>query len=571
MPIEILEDRIAPAGFLVTTLADSGANSLREAILTIDTSQDATNSIAFANGMHGTITLKSPLPAITVSVTIGGSTDARITISGNNDYQIFSVTGGSLNVNFTDLTFEHGNSQNVGLTPGNGGGALYVNDYGGILKVTNCTITKNRAQGTSGATESSGLGGAIDLVAGTLNLTGSRVTGNLAQGGSSSIPGTSGRSGEGGGVYVGSSGTLVITDSIISGNTARGGNGSNGARGANAPAGVAGYYGGRGGGGGNGEGGGIWSYGITTVNKTTVSGNVAVGGKGGNGGAGGKGGSGADGGDGGGGGYAGFGEGGGIYATGSSSYVHYTLTLLSSTISGNAANGSQSGHGVPGALGGGHGGKTGGHGYSPHASVGYGGGVHTEYATLEMVDSTVAKNAANKGGGMFFYENQATQLDNSTIAFNHAREGAQGGGVWAYIETANPVLVISTVIGENTTGGRGAGQDLCVNLNPSGTASETINAFSSLIESYSVGSILEPNSDFPDIITGVSPKLGQLHANGGYTLTCLPADNSPLVGAGIEPVSLGSEIPNLPIVNDDQRGHLRAIAGTVDIGSVEVA
>ena len=119
------------------------------------------------------------------------------------------------------------------------------------------------------------------------------------------------------------------------------------------------------------------------------------------------------------------------------------------------------------------------------------------------MDTTVARNLADQGGGIFLYENTATQLDNSTIAFNKARQGAQGGGLWAYIESSDPVIVISTVIGQNVTGARGAGQDLCVNTG------QAIAAYSSLIESFTAGSVTAPDSSLP-VLENVSPLLGLL-------------------------------------------------------------
>jgi hypothetical protein len=554
MPIEILEDRIAPASVLVVSLADSGPGTLRNAITTVDASTDSTNNIVFANHLVGTILLKSPLPVITNSVTIGGTTDAKIAIDGANKFQIFNVNGSSINVNFEDLTLLYGNSANVGYKTARGGGAMYISDNSGTVKISNCTIEHNRAIGISGAKDTSGLGGGLFLNGGTVDITSSKITGNLVEGGHSTAASSTGRTAEGGGIYVGSGATVVLTLSTVSGNVAAGGFGTGGARGANGAPQTAGSGGGNGGGGGAGQGGGIWNYGITTVVKSTISGNVAIGGRGANGGAGGHGGVGGAGGNGGEGGYAGYGQGGGIYSNGSSA----ALTLNSSTVSGNVADGNISGPGGAGA-------KPGFHGYDPHRSPGTGGGVHSEYGALTTIDATIARNVADKGGGIFLYENGPTQLDNSTIAFNAARIARDGGGLWGYIQNSgSPVIVISTVIGDNVTGGRGAGQDLCMNTG------QVITAYASLIESFTAASISAPNvKDFP-VLENLNPLLDPLHNNGGPTLTCLPANiRSPLIGAGTLPVDTG--LPNMPSVPDDQRGHGRAVAGTVDIGAVEVA
>lgn len=61
-------------------------------------------------------------------------------------------------------------------------------------------------------------------------------------------------------------------------------------------------------------------------------------------------------------------------------------------------------------------------------------------------------------------------------------------------------------------------------------------------------------------LVGLDPLLGPLAANGGLTLTHLPAGNSPVVGAG-DPAFTG--------FTSDQRGESRVV-GVIDIGAVEV-
>ena len=70
--VEQFEDRAVPAIFTVSTTADSGAGSLRQAITYADTTPGA-DSIHFS--VAGTIQLTSgPLPGITDAVTIDGTT-----------------------------------------------------------------------------------------------------------------------------------------------------------------------------------------------------------------------------------------------------------------------------------------------------------------------------------------------------------------------------------------------------------------------------------------------------------------------------------------------------------------
>ncbi len=75
LSLESLEDRLAPATFVVTTNADSGAGSLREAITSANALAGA-DRIEFAMGAggHQTIDLLSALPVITNPLTIAGQT-----------------------------------------------------------------------------------------------------------------------------------------------------------------------------------------------------------------------------------------------------------------------------------------------------------------------------------------------------------------------------------------------------------------------------------------------------------------------------------------------------------------
>ena len=67
---------ITTGSFVVTTTADSGPGTLRQAILDSNTAAGGSNTIEFAIPGTGaqTIALSSPLPLITTSVLIDGTT-----------------------------------------------------------------------------------------------------------------------------------------------------------------------------------------------------------------------------------------------------------------------------------------------------------------------------------------------------------------------------------------------------------------------------------------------------------------------------------------------------------------
>jgi hypothetical protein len=79
----------------VTTLSDSGAGSLRDAITTANGRGSA--DIVFQLDLTGTITLASALPNITGDLNIEGPGANLITVSGANAYPVFTIpsTGSS--------------------------------------------------------------------------------------------------------------------------------------------------------------------------------------------------------------------------------------------------------------------------------------------------------------------------------------------------------------------------------------------------------------------------------------------------------------------------------------------
>lgn len=195
---------------VVNTLADSndglgscfGGNcSLRDAILQANAdfaSSSNADTITFQENVIGTITLTSSLPEITGPVSISGPGAYLLTVSGANQYAIFTMlTPADTIVSISGLTIANGNnSAGGGLTIG--GGA----NPSGSLTISNCTITDNT--GVDG-------GGIYSNNAGPLDIYGSTIAGNTA-------------SAAGGGIYS-VSGVAVVVESTITGNTATSGAG----------------------------------------------------------------------------------------------------------------------------------------------------------------------------------------------------------------------------------------------------------------------------------------------------------------------------------------------------------
>ncbi len=210
-------------------LCTVGHCSLREAINAANANVDA-NTITFniPGGPTQNITLQSPLPLITQSVTIQGPTDDNVTVDGAFSYRVFDVTTAPV-VNISDLTVDNAQGgvdsggglwnegtgavtvlgstftgNEGGSAAGSGGGGA-ANTGGGTLTLTNCTFQNNITRG--------GNGGAIFNSNGVTNLLNVTVAENSAVN-FSSTP-------NGGGVAQ-TGGTINVQNTIIAGNSSEG-------------------------------------------------------------------------------------------------------------------------------------------------------------------------------------------------------------------------------------------------------------------------------------------------------------------------------------------------------------
>jgi len=218
--------------FVVTNTADSGAGSLRQAILDANARVDP-DIITFASDVTGTITLESALPTIDKHLTIIGPGAGALAISGNNLYRVFEIAAGTT-VTIDGLTISNGrasdgggirNSGTLTITSSTINGNTATNYGGGIynsgtLNLTSSTISDNTAFS----------GGGIMSYEAILNLISSTVSGNTADvvGGIYNFVGTlnltsstiSGNSSDvfAGGILNTISGALNLTSSIVAGN-----------------------------------------------------------------------------------------------------------------------------------------------------------------------------------------------------------------------------------------------------------------------------------------------------------------------------------------------------------------
>jgi len=295
-----------PAGaatFTVTNTADSGAGSLRQAIIDAN-GNGGEDLITFDASVSGTIALLSDLEAITEEVDIQGPGASVLTVDGGDNYQIFYFydvdsgtpsisglsidngysngrtsddSGGGIALYYSDATFTFTALEMTSNYAYNDGGALWCNSGDADITVADSRFVDNGADGGGGAlyldcddltvTNSTFTGNVADSDAGALYfdgedlvVTGSTFTNNtgddaggLYLGGNthtitnSTISGNRAVSGDGGGL-ASDDGTLAVLGTTISGNTA------------------------------SGDGGGLYlSNNATTIANSTIANNTAAG------------------------------------------------------------------------------------------------------------------------------------------------------------------------------------------------------------------------------------------------------------------------------------------------------
>ena len=192
------------SSLVVTNTNDTGAGSLRQAIANANADSNPSDTITFNLTYPATITLTSGVLMIQKDLTIRGPGASSLTISGGSSSscfisngikectppsggsQIFDIVSG-VSASITGISLQNGMNDN--------GGALINN---GTLNLSDCVITNNQSIQGGGINNQSG---------GILNVTNSTVSANSA-------------SVEGGGLF--NAGTATISNSTFSNNTALG-------------------------------------------------------------------------------------------------------------------------------------------------------------------------------------------------------------------------------------------------------------------------------------------------------------------------------------------------------------
>ena len=179
---------------IVTTLADSGAGSLREALGLIADGGTITFDASLAGG---TVGLTSGQLTVDRSVTVDASATPGLIVSGSDSSRVFQIAAGAT-VSMNDLVVADG------VAAPQGGGIL---NYG-TLNLDRVVVRDNTENSAGPANFEFGGGGIYNGTDATLNLTDSTVADNV----SANQPA--------GGIFGFFGSTINVTRSTVSGNVA---------------------------------------------------------------------------------------------------------------------------------------------------------------------------------------------------------------------------------------------------------------------------------------------------------------------------------------------------------------
>jgi hypothetical protein len=177
--LEALEDRTVPSTLTVTSPLDDGSSGTLRSKLAAAAPGD---TIQFANQLRDqTLILNSQL-AIGKNLNIDGLGADKLTISGGGTTRVFNISGASTTVTLANLTIANGRAQgdaapSVFGDVEMGGGILNR----GRLTVDKVNMTGNQVVGTGPGEQSAG-GAIANVFGGSLTVTRSTFTANIARG-----------------------------------------------------------------------------------------------------------------------------------------------------------------------------------------------------------------------------------------------------------------------------------------------------------------------------------------------------------------------------------------------------
>ena len=164
------------AGSVVTNTNDSGAGSLRDALINACPSNNVTFNIPTTDPGYNaaadvyTITLTTAELVVDRDLSITGLGAKRLKVArssaaGAPNFRIFQISGNTITVNISGLTVSNGNASGANV-----GGGININSNG-TTTLTSVAITNNSAAD----------GGGFQSLGGTVNIVNSLIAGNTAR------------------------------------------------------------------------------------------------------------------------------------------------------------------------------------------------------------------------------------------------------------------------------------------------------------------------------------------------------------------------------------------------------
>ncbi len=208
--LSFLVFNVQAATITVSSTADAGAGTLREAITTANGNGDASNTIDFS--VSGALNLVSLLPTITKQLTIDGTGQNFIIDSNSNTTVGLEITAAAPNSIIQNITI-----RDIGLPPsttGEDATGIIVDGAGSLID----TVTITDINGTENTTLEGDGGDAFGVNIGANNVTVQSCTISAITGGEGDSTNIDGRVGGQGGVAQGIA-LGTVTGGLITGNT----------------------------------------------------------------------------------------------------------------------------------------------------------------------------------------------------------------------------------------------------------------------------------------------------------------------------------------------------------------
>ena len=145
VPFVVVSSTAEAASYVVNSTADTNSSGTLRWAINQANAMTGADTITFASGFNGTITLTSDLPTITDDLTITGPGESQLTIEGaatattNSGYRPFTIATTGATLTISNMTIS--NSKNIPFGPNEGGA---ISNTGSTVSATNVTFKNHK-------------------------------------------------------------------------------------------------------------------------------------------------------------------------------------------------------------------------------------------------------------------------------------------------------------------------------------------------------------------------------------------------------------------------------------------